>query len=450
MNMRQVFDPITLEILWSQLIAITDEAAATLVRTAFSTIVRESNDYVCALLDRSGSALAENSFGCPAFIGTLPRTMRHILAQYPLDQWCPGDAVLTNDPWVGTGHLPDMNMVMPIFYDHVLVAFAACTAHSPDVGGKTFGADAREIFEEGVRIPITRFLGGGKPNTALISFLEANVRVPDQTVGDLFAQVAALEVCARRLQEFLHEQGFENLDALAGAIQTRAEEAMREAIREVPDGEYLATVEGDPIDGTPIAIHARMTIRGDDLTMDYEGTSAQVLRGVNTVMNYTYAHTCYPIKCALDPYTRKNEGSYRPLKVKAPLGSILNPRYPAPVSARHLVGHFLSSAVFNCLAQAVPERVIADSSGPPMITFWSGTRPDGRPFAQGIWTYGGMGARPDRDGLNCTPFPGNFRCAPVEVLERLTPLIVLTKRVVPDSRLPGSEPAGPGTWHGGP
>lgn len=436
------FDPITLEILWSQLIAIADEAAATLVRTAFSTIVRESNDYVCTLLDRHGNSLAENTYGCPAFIGTLPRTMRHILAKYPADQWRPGDAILTNDPWLGTGHLPDMNMVMPIYYRGELVAFAGSTCHSPDVGGKTFGADAREVFEEGIRVPISKFMREGEPNTDLISFIEANVRVPEQTVGDLFAQVAALEVCARRLREFLAEQHLPNLDALADATQTRAEEAMRAAIRGVPDGIYRATVEGDAVDGRPITIRAAMTVADDELIVDYAGTSPQVLRGVNSVMNYTYSHTCYPIKCALDPQTRKNEGSYRPVTVKAPLGSVVNPRYPAPVNARHLIGHFLSSAVFNCLVQAVPDKVIADSSGPPMITFWSGTNAAGKPFSQGIWTYGGMGARSDSDGLNATSYPGNFRCAPVEMLERLAPILIETKRVLPDS-------AGAGTYRGG-
>ncbi|MFW6116285.1 MAG: hydantoinase B/oxoprolinase family protein [bacterium] len=442
--MNQALDPVSLRILWSRLMAVADEAANTLVRTAFSTIAR-ANDFVCILLDPEGNSIVANSMGCPAFTGTLPRTMKHVLERYPLERWEPGDVVLTNDPWIGTGHLPDISMAKPIFFKGQLVAFAGSTSHSPDVGGATFGADARELFEEGLRLPICRFIKAGRVNEEIVDIIKANVRVPDQTVGDIFAQVAATDVMAWRLGEFLEEleeQGEIDLSLLGEAIQSRGEAAMRKALAELPEGVYQDELETDGTDEGPIRICLQITIRDGAIEVDYAGTSSQVTRGLNAVMSYTYSHTAFAIKCALDPHTPNNDGSYRPITVRAPLRSVLNTTFPAPVGGRHLVGHFLSSAVLKCLAQAAPDRVIASSSGPPMILIANGILPEGNRFTQGIWTYGGMGARPDRDGLDCMPFPGNTRFPSIEWLEHISPVQILEKRIVPDS-------GGAGKYRGG-
>jgi N-methylhydantoinase B len=436
------YDPVALEILWSRLIAIADEAAATLVRTSFSTIVRESNDYACVLLDPNGDALAENRGSIPSFVGCLARTMKHFLRKFPRETWQPGDVVITNDPWLATGHRPDITMAAPIFHRGRLVGFAGSIAHSPDVGGALWSADCREVFEEGLGIPPLKLSKAGVLNEELVELFRANSRVPEQALGDLHAQVAAGEVMSERLRELLEDQGLDDLGSLGAVLHARAEAAMRDAIRAVPDGTYRSTVEMDGYD-EPLQIVCTLTVAGDEMTIDYTGTSPQVDRGINCVMNYTWAYSTYPVKCALDPETPKNEGSYRPIHVIAPEGCLLNPRFPAAVNARQLVGHVLSAAIFGALAQAIPDRVIADSgSAPTFRTVYSGIGRDGERFQFILFANGGMGARPTMDGLPCTPFPTNSTCASIEVMESLTPLIVWAKQIRPDS-------GGAGRWRGG-
>lgn len=440
--MTDHFDAITLEILWSRLIAIADEAAATLVRTSFSTILRESNDYACGILDAHGYSLADNTQSIPSFVGTLPRTCRWILEQIPASSLEPGDVVITNDPWLATGHLPDVTMFTPIFHRSRLVAIAGMIGHMPDIGGTLWSADAQEMFEEGLRIPPCKLMRKGEVNLDVYRFIEANVRVPGQVWGDLQALMAAGDTAARRIQEFLQDQKMEDLSTLAQAIQSRAEASMRQAIREAKDGVYTYTLQSDGYD-SPLKICATITIRGDEVTVDYAGTSLQINRGLNCVFNYTYAYTCYPLKCALDPLTPKNEGSFRPFTITAPEGSLLNPHFPAPVNARQITGHLLGCAVFGALAPALPQRVIADSgSAPTCRAVFSGRLPSGQKFSFILFANGGMGARPDRDGLSTTPFPTNSTCASIEVMENLAPLIVWKKELLPDS-------GGPGTWRGG-
>jgi N-methylhydantoinase B len=437
------FDPVTLEILWSRLISIADESAAALVRTSFSTIVRESNDYACALLDAEGNSLAESTVSIPAFIGTLPRTLRHFLRRFPAETLEPGDAILTNDPWMATGHLHDFTLAAPVFYHGVLVAFAGNIAHTPDIGGSMWTADARELYEEGLRVMPVKLMKAGRLNEELAELIRANVRVPEQVMGDLHAQVAAAEVCGRKLVELLEEQEMDDLSALGTAIQDRAEIAMRRAIDAVPDGEYSYSVETDGFD-FPLTIQARVTVQGSELEVDFEGSSAQIDRGLNSVYNYTYAYTTYPLKCILDPNTPKNGGSFRPITIKAPEGTILNPRYPAPVDARQLTGHYLTAAVFGALSQAIPDRVIADSGGPPTRIVYAGTGFGGEKFSQIVFPWGGMGARRDQDGLSCTPFPSNSGCGSFEAMESISPLLFWQRLMIPDSGGPGRSRGGLG------
>ena len=440
--MTDHFDPITLEILWSRLIAIADEAAATLVRTSFSTILRESNDYACGIMDAQGYSLADNTQSIPSFVGTLPRTCRWVLERIPASSLEPGDVLITNDPWLATGHLPDVTMFTPIFHKNRLVAIAGMIGHMPDIGGTLWSADAQEMFEEGLRIPPCRLMRRGEVNPDVYAFIEANVRVPGQVWGDLQALMAAGETTARRIQEFLQDQGMDDLGALAQAIQSRAEASMRQAINEAKDGVYNYILESDGYDA-PLKICCNITIKGDEVAVDYTGTSPQINRGLNCVFNYTWAYTCYPLKCALDPLTPKNEGSFRPFTITAPEGSLLNPLFPAPVNARQITGHLLGCAVFGALAPALPQRVIADSgSAPTCRAVFSGRLPAGQKFSFILFANGGMGARPDRDGLSTTPFPTNSTCASIEVMENLAPLIVWKKELLADS-------GGPGTWRGG-
>lgn len=440
--MTERFDPINLEIVWSRLIAIADEAAATLVRTSFSTILRESNDYACSILDDQGYSLADNTQSIPSFVGTLPRTCRWVLEAIPRESLEPGDVLITNDPWLATGHLPDVTMFTPIFHRERLVAFAGMIGHMPDIGGSLWSADAQEMFEEGMRIPPSKLMQKGNLNRDVYRFIEANVRVPNQVWGDLQALMAAGNAAARRVEEFLRDQDMKSLSELAQAIQTRAEASMRQAIRAAKNGVYSYVLEADGFDH-PLRIAVTVTVGDENIEVDYTGTSPQINRGLNCVMNYTYAYTCYPLKCALDPLTPKNEGSFRPFTITAPEGSLLNPRFPAPVNARQITGHLLSCAVFGALAPALPSRIIADSgSAPTCRAVFSGELPSGDKFSFILFANGGMGARPDRDGLSTTPFPTNSTCASIEVMENLAPLIVWKKELLTDS-------GGAGTWRGG-
>ena len=438
-----VFDPVTLEIFWSRLISIADESAAALLRTSFSTIVRESNDFGTVLMDANGDSLSENTGGIPSFSGILPRTLKHFLAKYPPQTWKPGDCVITNDPWLATGHLPDITMAMPIFYQGALVGFSGSVAHSPDIGGSLWSADCRELFEEGLRIPPMKYLKEGEPNPDLHDMILSNVRLPDQVLGDLNAQVTANQVCGRRLVEFLDDAELADLSGLSRTLQQRAEAAMRDAIERVPDGIYHATLDADGFDADETHIACTITVKGSDLEIDYTGTSPQINRGLNTVMNYTYAYSAYPIKCALDPNTPRNEGSYRPITVSAPPGSLLNPHYPAPCNARQLTGHLLAGVIYRALAEAIPGLVIADSgSAPSMRAVFSGLDRRGNRFSQILFASGGMGASAHDDGLPTTAFPTNAGAGSIEAFESVSPLIVWKKEFRIDS-------GGAGRYRGG-
>lgn len=426
-------DPVALQILWSRLVAIVDESATALQRTSFSTTVRESNDYAVALLGPDTTTLAENTLGVPSFAGVMSRVTKAFLERFPAESWRPGDIGLTNDPWLNTGHLPDTTILTPVFLDDRLLAFSANTAHKSDIGGAGYTALAAEVFEEGLRIPICKLYDQGRPNQAIIDTIKANTRTPEIVMGDLTAQMSAGHVCRGRLLEFLDEQNIDDLTPLGTAVQHRAEQAMRQAISALPDGEFSYGFDTDGFE-EPLHIQVAVRIDGDSLVVDFDGTSAQLNRGINSVYNYTYALTCYTVKCILDPDTPKNEGSYRPIDVVAPEGCALNPRFPAAVNARSMSGHFVASAVLGALSQVVPDRVIADSgSCPGLRLHFSGIDRDGQPYGQMLFPNGGMGAGAHRDGLDCTGFPTNAGGASVEVTESVAPLIVWERSYLTDS-----------------
>ncbi len=441
--MSSTYDAISLEILWSRLIAIADESAVTLLRTSFSTIVRESNDYACILMDANGDSIAENTGSIASFVRILGKTTKHLMERVGVDDLEPGDVLMTNDPWLGTGHTPDITIAMPIFREGRIVAWAANCAHSPDMGGSLWSADAREVFEEGLCIAPVKFLEVGRPNKTLIDIVRANVRTPDLTIGDMYAQVAAAEVCAKRLLELMDEQAIDDLVPIVAEIHGRAERVMRRAIADIPDGEYAYAIDTDGHGDRPVHLQIKIVVDGDEMHLDYTGSSPQVDRGSNSVMNYTAAYTEYPVKCALTPQSPKNEGSNRPLHVTAPEGTIVNSVFPAPCSARQLTGHFLAGLVFGALAPAIPDKVIADSGGGPCLrTVYSGMSPDGTRFSSVLFASGGMGATPVKDGLSCVGFPANTGAGSYEALESVSPLLFWKAELLPDS-------GGAGKYRGG-
>jgi len=430
---------VTLEILWSRLITVTNEQAAALQRTSFTPIVRESGDLSASVFDVRGRMLAQAVTGTPGHINSLATAMHHFLAAFPPQTLNPGDVLVTNDPWKTSGQLNDISVVTPAFRGDRLIGFFGNTCHAMDIGGRGLSADANEVFEEGLYIPITRLYEAGRPNEELLRLLEANVRAPYEVLGDVHAQVAGNQVGIDRLLAYLEEFDLPDLDGLASEILERSEAKAREAIAALPDGDYRKTIHTDGLD-QPIRIECRVRVRGDEIEVDYEGSSDQVEKGMNVVLNYTAAYTSYALKCAIWPEVPHNDGSFRPLTTTAPEGSILNPRWPAAVAARHIVGHFLPHAVLGALAEVIPDRVVAEGAGNIWLTTVRGAGRDR--FVTVFFAAGGMGARPNKDGLSCHSFPSGIATTPIEVIETTSPLVVRRKELRPDS-------GGPGKFRGG-
>jgi N-methylhydantoinase B len=427
------FDAIELELFWRRLISIVDEAAAALVRTSFSTLVRESYDFSCVITDAAGQSLVQATESIPSFIGTLPSTVKHFLRLFPPEHLMPGDVLITNDLWLGTGHLNDITVAKPIFCGGRLVAMSAATAHAPDIGGKIRSPEPREVFEEGLQIPPWKLMRAGHVDATLVALLRQNVRTPDQTVGDLWAQVVALELMESRLFAMMAEAGLHDLTALAAEIQGRCEAAMRGAISALPDGTYCSDLETDGLNDHRIKLRMSLRVHGDSITVDYTGTDPQVDRAINCALCYTYAMTMYGIKVCISPTLPNNEGGWRPISLITPPGSIVNPLFPASGGSRMLIGHYLPMLVFGCLGQVVPERVIAACGSPMWGMNQSGIRLDGQPYANMFFFNGGMGASRERDGQNCLSWPSNVSSTSIEISEHIAPLRFHHKRLRPDS-----------------
>jgi N-methylhydantoinase B len=434
------FDAVSLEIAWKRLISITDQMAATLKRTSFSPLVREGNDFSCLLLGADASSAVQSSVSGPSFLGTLPYTVQQMLEQIPRDSLVPGDVLITNDPWIGTGHLLDVSVVTPVFVGSRIVAFLANAAHMADIGGVGFSAVGSDVCEEGLLIPVSHLARAGVENRDVVNFIRHNVRVPDLVLGDLQAQIAANHTSAQALTEFLAEADLELADIII-AIQDRSEAALRKAITRVPDGVYTSEIVSDGYD-EPIRLCCRLAVAADTVAVDFAGSSLQSPRGINSVFNYTQSYTIYGLKCVLDPDTPNNAGCARPIRISAPPGSILNPGWPAPTLARHMVGNLLPSLVFAALAPVCSDRIQADSGSSPIWPIRFDGVDDGRPFTLTVQYSGGQGARATKNGMSAISFPANASNTPVEVLESIAPLSVLEKRLIPGS-------GGAGTYVGG-
>ena len=435
-------DPITVEVQWSRLISIMDEVDIALVRTSFSTIVGESRDFAVIMLDRQGRSLAQSQLSSPAFTVHLPITVKHLLEVFPAEDLVPGDVLITNDPWLGTGHLPDLCIITPVFNDGELVSFMACAAHVADIGGRLDFFDARDLFEEGLRIPPSKLHLAGKENEQLHRIIESNVRVPDMVLGDVRAIVGAERLGIDRLLEFLSDYGGnEAFHALAEDILNRSEIAMRQALLELPDGTWSYDLDAD---GYIEPLHVRTTVtkKGDRVHVDFTGSSPQFEKAsINCVPNCTFADAFYPIKCSLTPDLPNNEGLFRPLTVFAPEGSVFNTTFPSAVKSRSKSSFHINVAVYGAMAQTMPDRVQAGSG-----SFWAitlhGIQPDGTVFNVHILPNGGKGATGSMDGLPTIAFPYNGTVTPTEIVENQAPLVVGYKRLTTDS-------GGPGRFRGG-
>jgi N-methylhydantoinase B len=434
-------DPITLEILWNRLIAVVNEQAAALMRTSFTTIVRESGDLSAGVFDTRGNMIAQAVTGTPGHINAMATCIHYFLAVYPAAELKPGDVMITNDPQKTSGHLHDFTVITPIFQNERLVGFFGNTCHALDIGGRGMGTDARSVYEEGLFVPITKLYNSGDENTELFKLIAANSRAPEPVIGDIRAQVVANDVGGQYLLEFMNEFGLDSVDPLGDEIISRSEKAMRDAIASLPDGEYSNEVFSDGYED-PVKLRVTLRKQGDEMIVDWDGSSPASAYGINVVLNYTHAYTTYALKCALAPDVPNNEGSFRPVQVIAPEDSILNAQHPAPVCGRHILGHFLPGAIFGALSHALPERVLAEGAANIWSMQLSGKRPEGD-----VWTYvwfstGGTGARPNKDGISATAFPSGISGVPAEVIESLAPIHIHKREYRTDS-------GGPGTFRGG-
>ena len=424
-------DAVSLGIVWDRLIAITNEILMALVRTSFSPNVRESLDLSCMVFDAAGRSIAQGTYSVPSFTGTGVATVRHMLNRYPPETLRPGDVIATNDPWMGTGHVYDINVVRPIFLGDRLVAYTLSITHLPDIGGLGFSATGRSIYEEGLRLPICKLVSAGVLNHYLFDLIATNVRVPEQTIGDLHANLSCTEVGGRLLLEFMEEYGIDDLQPIADAIIEGSERAMREKIAEIPDGTYENRIQIDGYD-EPITLACRVDVRGDGIDVDLGGTGPAVGIGINVPLTYSRAFAMYAVKCVTVPNVPNNMGSVSPIRVTAPENCILNAQPPLPTGGRHTVGHFVTPLVFGALAEALPGRVQADSGMISLINV-QGTHRDGREVSSIYYSAGGYGAMNGRDGLATIPHPANMIVPPVEVWENLTSTTFEKKALLMDS-----------------
>jgi len=432
--MARTFDPITLEILWRRLISIVDEADGSVARTAFSSLLRDAHDYTCMFTDRFGRELAQGSFATPGQSGAMALGIKNLVNKYPLDHYNPGDAFITNDPWALAGHLNDVCVMSPIFYNERLVAFTACVFHHSDIGGRV-AADNQDVFEEGIFIPLVKLYDKGVLNESVLDLIRWNVRTPDEVIGDVRSQIAANHVCGEKICQMLKESDLENLDDLADQIIGLTEKSMREEIEKIPDGIYRTRGVIEQMKGNDdIIIEAKVEIKGSDIIVDLEGSSGQVNWGGNVVYNFTYAYVFMAIKSMFAPDIPNNDGCARPIRLTAPEGTVINCRFPAAVAARMGVGHFLTEVIYRALSDVLPGKVIAASGGTPAaMNVFYGKRKDARPWHSVIIRGGGMGAGARNDGNYVYIFPANGANTPVEIFESDTPLIVEKREIVADS-----------------
>ena len=434
------FDPVSLKILWDRLVAISDELVLSLVRTSFSMNVREGYDLSCMLFDAHARLLTQGSYSVPSFTGTAPRTIAHMLNTFPVETLQPGDIVITNDPWMGTGHLFDINVMRPVFSPDRLVGFTMSVTHLPDIGGRGMSSDCTEVYHEGLRLPVCKLYEAGAVNELLLNIIRTNVRVPEQTIGDLMANVACNEVGGRSLLEFIQEYGLAEIETLSDAINDHAEAAMRERITEIPDGTYQNSI---PIEGPghPIQLAASVTVAGSEVAIDFTGTDGPVRASINVPFCYTRAQANYVIKCLTIPSLPNNEGAMRPITVTAPDHCVLHAQHPWPTGGRHSVGHFVVPLLMGALAPAIPDKVQADAA---MMNVFSvqGRHRDGGEVSSLFFLAGGLGAMDGLDGRAVTPAPSNMTVIPTEVWENRTSMTIEKRAILPDT-------GGVGQWRGG-
>ena len=445
--MNQTVDTIRMQVMWNRLISVVEEQAQTLLRTAFSPIVRECGDLSAGVFDREGRMLAQAVTGTPGHVNSMAEAVAHFIRHFPLETMNEGDIYITNDPWMGTGHLNDFVLTTPCFLDGRLVALFSCTSHITDIGGLGSGPDGTDVHMEGIYIPMLKLADRGKMDETLLAMVRRNTRQPVETEGDVYSLAACNDIGCQRLVEMMREFGLADLDDLSRYICDHSRDAVLAEVAKLPQGVYRHSMTIDGYDA-PVELVAAMTISDQGVDVDFDGTSSLSRYGVNVPGAYTRAYTSFGLMCSISPEVPNNAGSLGAYRVTAPAGSILNAPYPAAVSSRHVIGQMLPDMVFGCLHQAVPGRVPSEGASCLWnLTFRGDTdraSNDAQLFTITAVTNGGTGARPAKDGLSATAFPSGVRGTPVEINESVAPLIFHRKELRPDSGGAGARRGGLG------
>jgi N-methylhydantoinase B len=435
------------QIQWNRLIAVVEEQAQTMIRTAFSTTVREAGDLSAGIFDLEGRMLAQAVTGTPGHVNSMAEAVGHFLKKFPAAVMNPGDHYITNDPWLATGHLHDLTVVTPAFRNGRIVGLFANTAHIIDIGGLGMGPEGRSVFEEGLYIPIVKCFDRNVPNETFFDFIRAGSRTPVELEGDIYSLCACNDAGAKRLVEMMDEFAMDSLDDLGGYIFEASTRATLAEIAKLPRETFSSSIKSDGYE-SEVTLKAAMTIHADRIVVDFTGTSGLSNRGINVPPAYCRAYACFGIKCVVAPEVPNNWASLLPFQMEIPEGCILNAPHPYPVSVRHVVGQLLPDLMMGCLHQAIPGRVNAEGSSalwnPPLRggSQVSGQAAETEDFEIITFNSGGTGARPGKDGLDGTAFPSGVRTMPVEATENVAPVIFWQKQLRPDS-------AGPGRTRGG-
>lgn len=450
--MTREHSKVAYQVMWNRLISVVEEQAQALVRTAFSTSVREAGDLSAGVYDTHGNMLAQAVTGTPGHVNAMADAVAHFIRRIGRDNMFEGDVYITNDPWEGTGHLHDITMVTPSFHKGVLVGYFACTAHIVDIGGRGFGADAQSVYEEGLYIPIMKFADRGEVDETLVRIIRGNVREPDQLIGDIYALATCNEIGHRRLIEMMEEFTLDQLNSVADFILENSRRATIEAIAALPQTSAVGEMTMDGFD-VPITLKVKISVEGNRIVTDFTGTSGLDKKGINCPLVYTKAYACYALKVAIAPEIPNNAASLAPFEITAPKNSIVNALHPAPVALRHIVGHFVPDAVYDAFDKIVPGLAPAEGAG-CLCNFQVSLRPrsdapapaDARRSEVLTFNSGGSGARPEHDGLNATAFPSGVMTMPIEATEHAGPVIIWRKELRPDSGGAGKTRGGLGQY----
>jgi N-methylhydantoinase B len=433
------------QVMWNRLLSVVEEQGQTLVRTAFSPIVRECGDISAGVFDLEGRMMAQAVTGTPGHVNSMAESVKHFINYFPLNTMNEGDIFITNDPWMGTGHLNDFVLTTPCFKDNKIVGLFSCTSHLTDIGGLGVGPDATDIHMEGLYIPMLKLADRGVMNETLLKLVSKNTRQPVETEGDVYSLAACNDIGCKRLVEMMNEFEIDDLKSLSDFIYDKSLSAVENEIKKIPNGVYENSMMIDGFE-KDIKLEAKLTVSDKSISVDYTGTSDKSKFGINVPLSYTKAYTCFGLSCLVSAEIPNNAGSLKPFEIDAPLGSILNAPYPAAVCARHIIGQMLPDVVFGCLEKAIPDKVPAEGASCLWNITFRGKTDRGANnnslFAVTAVVNGGTGARPNKDGLSATAYPSGVRGTPVEINEAVAPLLFLKKEYNPGS-------GGKGKYNGG-